>query len=222
MKAVLLDNPSAAPRPHPYEGSEHDPRASYYNFREHPELIPSALETFVPWQGYKAVQDFYRFLAWVNGSDSILESNDSGITQIQPSYRMRGELSQFGRVMLLQRSLINNLSVHKNGFLLQRFLHHLSNLEPQFSMGECEVTLAWMYVKALPGPDRTDVQEEAEHYLRGVRPRPGDKLGEQVQINWRAFGSYQESVMKNLETVIAVLYQATVYASEELGRGRRQ
>lgn len=216
MRAIRRANPSDVPRLHPYEGSAHDSQASYYDFKAHPELIPRVLETFIPWKEYKAVQDFYRFLESVNGPHSPLESNDCGIVTIQQSYRRAGELSQFGRVMILQRQLINNLSLRLNEFLQQRFAYHLSRIEPDFRMGEFEVMPAWAYFIDLPGPDREICIEEAEYYIAGHPPGAGHKLGEQIQINWRSFGANKEAVMKNLETVVTTLHHATRIVSEEL------
>jgi hypothetical protein len=37
------------------------------------------LEDFKPWARYSAIPRFYELLAWLNGDDSIFESNDCGL-----------------------------------------------------------------------------------------------------------------------------------------------
>ena len=46
---------------------------------QNPELISECLEDFVPWARYPAIQRFYDLVRRLNGPDSILETNDSGL-----------------------------------------------------------------------------------------------------------------------------------------------
>src|ERR1700691_4368640 len=61
---------------HPWTIVESQPGAQYWNFAESPELISQVLEDFKPWAHYPAIQKFYELLAWLNGADSIFETND--------------------------------------------------------------------------------------------------------------------------------------------------
>jgi hypothetical protein len=64
------------------------------------------------WATYPATETFYRLLEWLNGSESVLESNDSAFsgatatTSTQPSKRLQCS----GRLILLYRNVILNTS----------------------------------------------------------------------------------------------------------------
>ncbi|NOS82266.1 MAG: hypothetical protein HOP32_11870, partial [Nitrospira sp.] len=63
-------------RSHPWIDAESDPTNRYYDFKIHPELIRLSLEDMQKWSAYPATETFYRLLEWLNGPDSIFESND--------------------------------------------------------------------------------------------------------------------------------------------------
>src|SRR5260370_23343690 len=66
-------------RHHPWTPPDNNPEARYYDFKAHPEQVPLVLEDFKPWAHYPAIPRLYEPLSWLNGSDSILESNDCGL-----------------------------------------------------------------------------------------------------------------------------------------------
>jgi hypothetical protein len=76
---VQYDAESPPGRRHPWTFSEAKPEEKYIDFKAHPEQIRVALPDFTPWSHYPAIQTFYDLLAWLNGTDSIFESNDSGL-----------------------------------------------------------------------------------------------------------------------------------------------
>jgi hypothetical protein len=67
------------PREHPWTRVEGDPQARYWDFRANPEQIPLVLEDFEPWSHYPAIHRFFELLIWLNGNDSVFESNDCGL-----------------------------------------------------------------------------------------------------------------------------------------------
>jgi len=76
---VDYDTEIPPPRQHPWTRVEANPEAQYWDFRANTEQIPLVLEDFKPWAHYAAIPRFYELLAWLNGSDSIFESNDCGL-----------------------------------------------------------------------------------------------------------------------------------------------
>lgn len=57
-------------------------RAGFYtNFILNPELITEVLEDFKPHEEKKAIQTFYSFLRWINGSESAFETNDCALRE---------------------------------------------------------------------------------------------------------------------------------------------
>lgn len=76
---VNYDAENPPPRQHPWTKVEANPEARYWNFLAHPDQIPLVLEDFKPWAHYAAIPRFYELLTWLNGNDSIFESNDCGL-----------------------------------------------------------------------------------------------------------------------------------------------
>lgn len=76
---VAYDDEIPPPREHPWTVTMTTPDGRYWDFKAHPEQIPLVLEDFRPWAHYAAIPRFYELLAWLNGPDSILESNDCGL-----------------------------------------------------------------------------------------------------------------------------------------------
>jgi len=76
---VAYDEEIPPLREHPWTVSMAVPDGRYWDFKAHPEQIPLVLEDFRPWAHYAAIPRFYELLAWLNGFDSILESNDCGL-----------------------------------------------------------------------------------------------------------------------------------------------
>lgn len=78
---MLVDYDTEIPpqRMHPWTVVEAIPGARYWDFKAYPEQIPLVLEDFKPWSHYPAIPRFYDLLTWLNGNDSIFESNDCGL-----------------------------------------------------------------------------------------------------------------------------------------------
>jgi hypothetical protein len=100
-------------RRHPYEGAEADSGAKYYDFRQHPELIETSLEDFLPFAHFPAIQRFYGMLGWTNGPTSRLETNDCLLSA--PAANLSSELRAThqicGRLMVIFRDYV--LNVHE-------------------------------------------------------------------------------------------------------------
>ncbi len=78
---MFVDYDSELPpkRDHPWTISETNPNARYWDFKQKPESIRLVLEDFTPWSRYPAIPRFYELLVWLNGGDSLFESNDCGL-----------------------------------------------------------------------------------------------------------------------------------------------
>jgi hypothetical protein len=97
-------------RAHPYR-SGLTPDVRYYDFKARPELIPRVLEDFMRWSHYPAIQRFYDLIRWINGPESVFESNDSRFTGVQDSHTpVLGSLEALCGVMIFLRDLALNLS----------------------------------------------------------------------------------------------------------------
>ncbi len=56
----------------------------FWDFKACPEQIPLVLEDFRPWSRYVAILTFYELLKWLNGNQSIFETNDCGLRPPRP------------------------------------------------------------------------------------------------------------------------------------------
>src|SRR5512141_2167738 len=113
MKTYERADPQAGPaRSHPWAGSSVDPGSRYFDLKKNPELIRTALEDFRPWSAWPAVETFYRLLEWLNGPDSILESNDCAFAGpcANETAQFPKALEATGRLMILWRELPLNLA----------------------------------------------------------------------------------------------------------------
>lgn len=64
-------------RPHPWQGSLHDPRAKFTDFLAHPELVRSSLEDFIPYAAQPAIDRFFSLVEWMSGPDAPWETTES-------------------------------------------------------------------------------------------------------------------------------------------------
>lgn len=77
-----LREPENDRRSHPWKKTSYEERAGFYsNFIKNPELITEVLEDFKPHESQKAVQTFYEFIKWINGSASAFETNDCAMRE---------------------------------------------------------------------------------------------------------------------------------------------
>ena len=85
---VDYDTEKPPGREHPWTVAIANPEEKYVDFKAHPDQIPLALPDFKPWSQYQAIQTFYALLAWLNGPDSIFESNDCGLRPPRRDHEM--------------------------------------------------------------------------------------------------------------------------------------
>jgi hypothetical protein len=182
-------------RLHPYEPGGSDPRVRYYDFRNHPELIPVSLEDFRPWEHYEAIGRFYDLLRWLNSNESAYESNDSGFA-LRPGrgFGLDARVVAGGRVMIFIRDLSHNLSTTKIGFLKGLLCEGIREVEPEFTGGHIDVSTTLACFSALPGADE-------------------DKVGAEVVLEFYALGETEEEAMSNLSVLITGLHAALKLAS---------
>ena len=146
MFVQYYDRPIPPPRRHPWTIVEDQPQLQYCNFREHPS---ETLEDFKPWTKYPAIPKFYKLLVWLNGPDSVFETNDCALGEpyvdhaTPPLVRQafdKDPTTIHGRLTLIFRDLSWNVSrphfdrlkllVHDN------LLHNVPNYPSVIYVGE--------------------------------------------------------------------------------------
>lgn len=183
MKVFEHNNTGSFPsRSHPWIGSASDPEDQYCNFREKPELIRSSIEDMQKWSAYAAAETFYRLLEWLNGSESVFESNDCAFNgaSTNTSVQCAKPLECSGRLMILYRDLEINRSQEEILWLTNAAAHGLRNTDPSFEWGAIGATIMPVRFTALSR-------------------QPAGQRGQQVMLSFWAWGEDEAEVMANLD-----------------------
>lgn len=200
MKVYEHGNPdSLGTRSHPWIDGESDPTHRYYDFRAKPELIRSSLEDMQEWSIYPATETFYRLLEWLNGSESVFESNDcafSGVTS-NTSTQFSKCLQCSGRLMILYRDLALNTSPEQIHWLTNAAAHALGQTDPAFEWGAIGATITSVRFITLPGP-------------------PELQRGQQLMLSFWAWGEDELEVMTNLDRTFRNVTVALRRLSDEI------
>jgi hypothetical protein len=185
-------------RSHPWTVATTDSESRYRDFKENPALVRTSLEDFLPWAEWPAVQRFYDIVEWINGCDSVLESNDCAFdgpsANSTPQFARALEVT--GRLMVLWRALPLNL-IRANSDWLKGALHrHLNENDTELEYGVVGITVFPVRYITLP---------------------PGDSqhLGFQLILSFWAWGDDERDVMANLERTISGLGAALHAAGNE-------
>jgi hypothetical protein len=178
-------------RSHPWLGSITDPGARYHDLRESPQLIRSALEDFVPWARYGAIESFYALVERLNHRRSAFESNDCAFTgpHLNDEPSVDKALSCTGRLMLLFHALAQNVAAAPLVLLKDALHEELSTIDAGFQWGMVGTTLV---------PTR---------YL-GLPERDDQQMGAQLMISFWAWGDSEADTMLNLGRLFTNLGRA--------------
>lgn len=211
-------------RTHPWADGKDFKADKYYDFKANPELIPQVLNSFKgwsEWSEWEGVQLFYKLLEWINGPDSLFESNGCGFRGPSPNQqkaRWPGELISDGGLVFLFRDLELNLSEEsaawakrfmsvggtrpplaagKNvGWLLSRSQEYLQQLNPKFVCGSVSIVLFPTIFLELP----------LDHK---------DKLGHELCFQWWAWGDTERETMAHFKEVVATMFECLKRVSAE-------
>lgn len=199
------------PRVHPFVAIRRG-ETGFVDFKHHPERIAEVLEDFVALGHEPAIQTFYRFLAWLNGPDSLLESCDCALRGPEPhdfKYSQR-LLSVHGRVMLMHRDLSKNCD-ERFELLYNSMGRELSSIDRELTRSQGIVGFACspaVYKDLIP----------ALHHKNGkIISRSGDPgRGYQAMLLFKAFGDDAGEAFNNLDRVFKNIEMASRRTSEKL------
>jgi hypothetical protein len=181
---------------HPYTGSNYSNLVQYYDFKQRPELIPTALEDYVGYSRWPAIQRFYEILAWLNGPGSFLESNDCAFmgphTETDPKWDKTWCVS--GRLMIFYRDLKLNLSKENVQMMSDAVTHYLGKIEPDLMWQQASVGL-------------TVVSTIYQAFNR---------VGRRLQISFWAWGDTEDEAFANLNRLFTALHQCLIQVSTDI------
>jgi len=194
-------DPFPEPRSHPWLGSASDSAARYYDLTESPHLIRSALEDFVPWARYSAIEAFYALVQRLNHAQSALETNDCAFIGPHPNDEpgVPKALLCSGRLMVLFRALEQNTTGTSVSALKNALHRALAEQDSGFAWGLVGTTLIPTRYLALP-------------------ERANEQLGSQLMISFWAWGDGEADTMKNLERLFTNLSRAFRAVARGTGR----
>ena len=200
MNVVELKDPThLRPRAHPWTVSESDASCRYCDFRAHPERIRNSVEDLQEWMGHPFAETFFQLLEWLNGPESLFESNDCAFNGVAPAPRGQSakRLEASGRLMILYRSLATNQERDRVGGLAEALAHTLSRLEPDFEHAAIGVSVVAVQFTTLPGTR-------------------SDQLGQQLMLSFWVWGDDEAETLGALDRLLGALGTALRTVSRAL------
>lgn len=125
-------------RAHPWTHSERDPSCRHCDFVAHPELIRSSIEDVRDLGDVPAALRLYELLEWVNGPESLLETNDCGVKRPKANNQPNIPYARCidARVMLFHRDHALNVLPASAEWLSGCIGHYLNQIDANW-LGAC-------------------------------------------------------------------------------------
>lgn len=191
-------------RSHPWQGASADPASRYFDLRKNPALIRTSLEDLLPWSAWPAIETFYGLLEWINGADSILESNDCAFSgpSANETPQFPQALESTGRLMILWQHLPSNLSEERAEWLKGALHQSLNEMDESFELGVIGMTLFPTRYVTLPLPEKR-------------------QRGFQLILSFWCWGDTEEEVMENLDRTLRNMWRALREVDREVQKSAR-
>jgi hypothetical protein len=186
-------------RTHPWDFASHDSSQRFYDFVANPELIETSLEDFLPFSHYQATRTFYSLLRWVNGMESILETNDCAFAFEKNKNQNSPEIAKQkfranGRVMIFFREhILNTINVYD--WFTDTLCRKIRGVDNGFTLG----------VVAFSHPET--------RYINLSYPL-SEAIGYELSISFWAWGMTEDETFQNLDRLFQNLLTAIKETSE--------
>ena len=193
----------AEARVHPWSVGLADKTHVYVDFKLNPTLIRKTIEDLRPFQGMPFADEFYSLIEWLNGTDSLLESNDcafiGAIRNIDLQFPFNRRCS--GRLMILFREISENAQPKSVDWLIDEIQNSLRSINPTFISGAVGISRMATIYKAL-----------------SPEPKKGG-LGSQVMLSFFAYGKNDTRCYENMKRVIESTRTSLVKMNRKLRKG---
>jgi hypothetical protein len=199
-------------RLHPYRAGGDSP-TGYLDFVKNADQISTALEDFRPFSDRSAVQGFYDFLQWLNGSESYLQSSDCAFRPPAPHQdtNSHSNLSAVGRIFIMFRDLQLNCSALHTDWLCKQLMDHLSAIDPDMSAAEGVVGFT------LNPALHLDLAKGIWHPSGEFEAAPDSPgFGRQLMLTFYVYGNDENHVFDNLDRVFRNIWSACRSLSQEV------
>ena len=193
----------SALRSHPWTSMVSDDSSVYMDFKKQPRLIRSALEDFIPFKKWPFVEDFYALIEWLNGSSSLLESNDCvfNAAENNPDQQYPYAKKCSARLMILFRDIPENCQTKSIDWLMDNILTSVSAMKPRFKAGAIGLS-----------------QSPTCYLALGDQPNTGG-MGLQVTLTFLAYGKNDRRCYENMQEVIAVAQSSLQRVNKQIKKG---
>lgn len=176
----------------------------YIDFKANPQLIRSSLEDLALFTGERFAEKFYSLLEWLNGPQSLLESNDCafrGGMDNTTDEQFPHERKCQGRLMILFRDIAENCQPRSIEWLMNQLMDSIQSINPVFRAG----AIGFSRMKTI--------------YMElGDRPRTGGK-GEQLMVSFYAYGKNDRRCYESMEKIIEYTHSALERINRKIKSG---
>ena len=190
-------------RSHPWTSMVDDDTSIYMDFKKQPKLIRSALEDLVPFKKWGFVEQFYSLIEWLNGENSLLESNDCVFNGAEnnPDQQYPYAKKCSGRLMILFRDIPENCQQRSIDWLMDNILTLVSAMKPGFKAGAIALS-----------------QSPTCYLALGDKPDTGG-MGLQVTLTFFAYGKNERRCYENMQEVLSVAQSSLQRVNKKIQNG---
>ena len=183
---------SNTPRAHPWTGTTENKNLKYINFIEYPEKIRTSLEDWVTHSHEDFAEEFYQLLEWINGDESVFESNDCAYTSPHKNtdHQFKFKKRCQGRLMILFREHRVNCNDKAINWIFNRTMEELLDHDRDFRAAAIGFSFQDSVYMSLSPEDKKG------------------GLGWQVNFTFFAYGSSDAIVNRNMLRAIKNLRSA--------------
>lgn len=180
-----------------------DESSIYMDFKLQPKLIRTALEDLVPFKKWDFVEQFYSLIEWLNGANSVLESNDCVFNGAEdnPDQQYPYAKKCSARLMILFRDIPENCQDKSINWLMNNILSLAASMKPSFKAGAIGLS-----------------QSPTCYLALGDKPDTGG-MGYQVTLNFFAYGKNDKRCYESMQDVLAIAQLALQRVNKRIQNG---
>jgi len=180
-----------------------DESSVYMDFKQQPALIRTALEDLLPFTQWDFVEQFYTLIEWVNGSSSLLESNDCVFNAVEDNTDQQYPHAKkcSARLMILFRDIPENCQEKSIDWLMNTIQSLASSMKPSFNAGAIGLS-----------------QSPTCYLALGDKPDTGG-MGYQVTLNFFAYGENEQDCYGSMKDVLAIAQHALLRVNMRIKNG---
>ncbi|CAM3038665.1 hypothetical protein [Moritella viscosa] len=193
----------SALRSHPWTNMVSDESSVYMDFKRQPKLIRSTLEDLLPFNTWDFVEQFYSLIEWVNGSSSLLESNDCVFNAVEDNIDQQYPYAKkcSARLMILFRDIPENCQEKSINWLMNNIQSMASSMKPSFNTGAIGLS-----------------QSPTCYLALGDKPDTGG-MGHQVTLNFFAYGKNEQDCYESMKDVLNIAQHALLRVNMRIKNG---